>query len=315
MLLYDYCNKQSTDTSVIPKEWLLKNEIFVLCHVADIRIIQDTFGFDESTVLNCTDLDESVRFNSFENYDFISLVHMENLENSIDLYEINMYFSSRFVILVMPDNAKEHIKQLESDILNRVMNLSDDELMLNRTLYAIFHILLSNYSAFLEIFEDDLENLQEKVIQHVDKKQFELVNRYRQKAYKIKKQLRAMSYLGTQILVNSNGFIHKDYIHYFHSIETRLKKLFDFAESLYEMSNQILDSYDSRITMKTNEIVNKLTILTVFFGPLTVITGIYGMNFVNMPELNWTWGYPAAILLMVVVTGIVYWLLKRKKWM
>jgi magnesium transporter len=134
-------------------------------------------------------------------------------------------------------------------------------------------------------------------------------------AYTAKKQLRALSYLGEQILIDENGLLDKRQIRYFRNIYTRLKKLYDFAESLYDLGGELLHTYDSKLTIKTNEIINKLTIITLFFGPLTVITGIYGMNFEFMPELSWPAGYPLALLFMTVVCVAIYLTMKRKKWL
>jgi len=58
-----------------------------------------------------------------------------------------------------------------------------------------------------------------------------------------------------------------------------------------------------------------LTIFSVFFMPLTFIVGIYGMNFDYMPELSKKCGYPAVLIAMVIVTGVVYQWFKRKKWL
>jgi len=81
------------------------------------------------------------------------------------------------------------------------------------------------------------------------------------------------------------------------------------------MSHDLLNLYDSKSSAQMNETVKKLTIITLFFGPPTVIAGIYGMNFINMPELEWLLGYPAAILLMAAISTTIYLVLKKKKWL
>jgi magnesium transporter len=61
--------------------------------------------------------------------------------------------------------------------------------------------------------------------------------------------------------------------------------------------------------------MKRLTVLTVVLASLTVITGVYGMNFQHMPELNWRYGYLWALALMVAVpSGIVLWA-RKKKWL
>lgn len=73
-----------------------------------------------------------------------------------------------------------------------------------------------------------------------------------------------------------------------------------------------MNLYMSFAAQKTNDVMKVLTIFSVFFMPLTFIVGIYGMNFDFMPELNQKWGYPAVILLMVIITVIIYQWFKRK---
>ena len=73
--------------------------------------------------------------------------------------------------------------------------------------------------------------------------------------------------------------------------------------------------YMSFTAQKTNNVVKILMIFSVFFMPLTFIVGIYGMNFEFMPELNKKWGYPAVMVIMIIVTGVIYFWFKRKKWL
>ncbi len=57
------------------------------------------------------------------------------------------------------------------------------------------------------------------------------------------------------------------------------------------------------------------TVITTIFMPLTVVTGIYGMNFDHMPELHWTYGYPMVIGLMIVLGLTMYFLFRKKGWL
>jgi magnesium transporter len=81
------------------------------------------------------------------------------------------------------------------------------------------------------------------------------------------------------------------------------------------MASSLLDIYLSSISNKTNEIMKVLTIIATIFIPLTLIAGIYGMNFKYMPEMEWRYGYPMALIVMLVIgIGMVVYF-KRKKWM
>ncbi len=86
------------------------------------------------------------------------------------------------------------------------------------------------------------------------------------------------------------------------------------------MISGMLDVYLSSISNRMNEIMKVLTIFAAIFIPLTLIAGIYGMNFnpeksiLNMPELNWYFGYPFALGLMAIVGVGMLFYFKRKKW-
>lgn len=311
MIIYDAVQK--TVSNKLPQE-LLENT-WVMCRETEMDEVQAVFGFDESTVLECTDLDESVRYGSFDGYDFISLVYMKRDNAHITLSEINIYAAAHYVVLVMPDAQNKGIREVEDRLFRAIQEQRVTKNWANMAVCAVFNLFLSDTSDLLEHFEDDAVALQDEIISRPDKEQFETLSHLRHMAYTLKKQLRASSNLGEEMLVDPNGLIYKESRRFFANIDGRLVKLYGFAENLYDLCDQLLMAYDSRMAIKTNDIVNKLTVLTVFFGPITIITGIYGMNFAVMPELNYSWGYPAALLLMMAVSLVIYWHFKRKKWL
>ncbi len=77
----------------------------------------------------------------------------------------------------------------------------------------------------------------------------------------------------------------------------------------------MLDLYKMRLDMRTNHIMTVLTVVTAIFAPLTLIAGWYGMNFANMPELTWKWGYPLVFVLCLVIAVVCLVFFKRKKWL
>ena len=92
-----------------------------------------------------------------------------------------------------------------------------------------------------------------------------------------------------------------------------IDKLYNFAISTRELADKLLDIYSSKIGEKTNCLITKLTILTGVAAPLTIITGIYGMNFRVIPELNWIYGYPMTILIMICIVIVSIIIFKIKK--
>jgi magnesium transporter len=82
-----------------------------------------------------------------------------------------------------------------------------------------------------------------------------------------------------------------------------------------------MDVYLSAVSNKMNEIMKVLTVVSSIFIPLTFVAGIYGMNFntekspYNMPELNWYWGYPACLAVMVAISVCLLWFFWQRGWL
>lgn len=105
---------------------------------------------------------------------------------------------------------------------------------------------------------------------------------------------------------------------YLRDVHDHTIQIIDLIESYRDISSGLTEVYLSSVSQRTNEIVKVLTVISTIFIPLTFIAGVYGMNFNtaispwNMPELNWPWGYPAVMLLMLAIAlGLLGYFWKR----
>jgi len=96
--------------------------------------------------------------------------------------------------------------------------------------------------------------------------------------------------------------------------DQHLKFLTIYGQLLEDVNN-LLNLYMSLSAQKTNDVMKVLTIISVFFMPLTFIVGVYGMNFTNMPELQSKWGYPVVLVIMALLVGATYYYFKKQKWL
>lgn len=106
-----------------------------------------------------------------------------------------------------------------------------------------------------------------------------------------------------------------DSLVYFRDIYDHLSHVNDKADHFRELLTSVMQAYFSAINDKTNQIMKTLTIFTAVLLPLSVIASIYGMNFVNMPELRWEYGYYYALSLMFAVGAGTLIFFKLKGWL
>ena len=101
---------------------------------------------------------------------------------------------------------------------------------------------------------------------------------------------------------------------YFSDIHDHLIKLSNMIESSREMTSDMRDNFLSINSTRMNRNMMVLTVITTIFIPLTFIVGVYGMNFQNMPELSWKYGYFGVLLIMSIIAIVMFLWFKRKGW-
>jgi magnesium transporter len=102
---------------------------------------------------------------------------------------------------------------------------------------------------------------------------------------------------------------------YFRDLHDHLSEIVDQAERLRDQLVSLYDLYQSEIAIRTNSVVQVLTIVSTIFIPLTFIVGVYGMNFDTMPELRWRFGYPTVMVFMLIASLLMIGYFKRKRWL
>jgi len=94
-----------------------------------------------------------------------------------------------------------------------------------------------------------------------------------------------------------------------------INSLFEYTRFGFDRLDYLQDTFLGLVNIEQNKIIKIFTVVNVIFLPPTLIASMYGMNFTNMPELDWKFGYPFSIALMVVFTLIVLLIFRLKKWL
>ncbi len=94
-----------------------------------------------------------------------------------------------------------------------------------------------------------------------------------------------------------------------------INSLFEYTKFGFDRLDYLQDTFLGLVNIEQNKIIKIFTVVNVIFLPPTLVASMYGMNFKYMPELDWSFGYPFSIALMLVFTGIVLLIFKLKKWL
>ena len=186
----------------------------------------------------------------------------------------------------------------------------------HRDLDDILHFLvdevLDALFPMLEQISNRLDDLEEAVLRHPKPKLLSRTFLHRSNLRTIRSQVWPLRHQIRVLLRQRQQLLGPEALGGFQEMGEIVELLFDTIDLLRNQCDAITQAYAASVGNRMNQVMKTLTILTSIFAPLTFIAGIYGMNFDNMPELKWMYGYFACLLAMAVVAALqAYWLWRR----
>lgn len=261
----------------------------------------------ERTVRECG-IAGSSKHEAYDGYDFIAL----NILNEKTLYtetdRIGMYIMPNALIFVCSKPIEAVQNMIDFFMQNKTANLSTV-----RMVFSFFDNLTVNDSARLVAFEDEVSALEEQVIENTNGNYIQSIIDMRKKLMFLKKYYEQLQDVAESIIENENSLLDSNSIKYFKMFEGRIDRLNRNILNLRDYITQVREAYQSQVDISLNQVMKIFTVITAIFLPLTLIAGWYGMNFSDMPELHWPYGYIYAIGISVafIIVSVVFF--KRKK--
>ncbi len=181
--------------------------------------------------------------------------------------------------------------------------------------YALMDAIIDNYFVVLEHISDWVEDVYERVTEEASKSDLDEIRVLKRNLLYLRKSVWPLREVINRLQHAESDLIAAETLPYLRDAYDHAVQIIDTIETFRDMLSSMMDVYLSNISNRMNEVMKVLTIIATIFIPLSFITGIYGMNFVFMPELQWRYGYFYALGLMVVVAGGMLTYFWRKRWL
>ena len=188
---------------------------------------------------------------------------------------------------------------------------------LERFLYDFLEQIVRKDHALMERMEKELYQLELVIMDESAESDssMERTNVIRGDIRELRAHYEQLMDFAQELEENENSFFLQENLRYFRLSMNRIQRLIDVSASVRDYTMQLRDLHKTYLDLKQNRIMTILTVVTTIFMPLTLITGWYGMNFNNMPELNEPWGYPVVIGISIVIVAGSLIFFRRKKWL
>lgn len=181
--------------------------------------------------------------------------------------------------------------------------------------YALIDAIVDNYFLVLEDFGDRIEALESKLMTGKSQGQIITLQALKREIISLRKSIWPLREVINNFLKSESNLVAEETKPYLHDLYDHCIQIIDTIESYRDILGGMQDLYLSVVNNKMNEVMKILALMSTIFLPMTLVAGIYGMNFKNMPELEAAWGYPAAMVLMLVIGITMFWIFKVRNWL
>ena len=301
---------------------LNKDHHFIICNPWELKFIKNNLNIDNETYKDCLEFDAKVKVNIFDDHIFFTLNNFQILDDDMVMEEINIFLSENYIIIVLRKRNQiyKQIKELMGERFYYKSNLTLSLLVIFST---ILRIIISNQFENLERIEDEILDVEDEILNSVKEDISLKISHIRAMCRTCVKNIRPLTYVMDTLMKEgmeffsddkSDGpYVEKEYMKLLKGADDSIDKLYSFSLSTRELADKLLDIYSSKVSEKTNNLITKLTILTGISVPITIITGVYGMNFKYMPELNYIYGYKIALSVIILLPLISFIFFKYTK--
>jgi magnesium transporter len=181
--------------------------------------------------------------------------------------------------------------------------------------YRFIDTIIDHYFVVLDKIAEKIELLEDEVMENATTKTLQKLQGVRKELIYLRRSIYPLRESINTILKSESPLLSKDTERYFMDVYDHTIQVIESLETYRDLQSGIMDLYMNTASNRMNEIMKVLTIVSTIFIPLTFIAGIYGMNFQHMPELGYTWGYPAVWILMLVLVILMLIVFKKRKWL
>lgn len=286
-----------------------------LSNIAVIQFIGEYFGIHPLVLEDILSTHQRPKMEEYKDYLYL-VMKAVGIQHDARLLtpkyqQISIILLSKIILTFKEKTDQQFypvVNQLENST-SRARQFGTDYLA-----YAILDNIVDEYFVVEDRFDDVIDPLEDRLFLKASEDTLKIVQHLRRQLIGMKRSISPVRELLVKLLHVDSTLVQQKTNIYFTDVLDHVLRVIDSLESYRERITSIQEIYLTNISNKMNETMKILTIFSTIFIPLTFIAGIYGMNFENMPELKWQWGYLAVWCSFIVIGAGLLFFFKKKQW-
>lgn len=281
--------------------------------ISFLESLGDFFKLHTLVLEDILNMDHRPKIEDYGDYIYVILkmIHFDEVSQEIDTEQISIVLGPGYVISFAErrDDVFRPVKERIVSDKGRIRKMKADYLA-----YSLLDLIVDNYFGVLEKMGDMIDLLEEMFITDPSQGTLKSFHKLKREMLFLRKSVWPLREVISSLERRDSKLISDSLTVFLRDVYDHITQIIDITETLRDMLSEMLDVYLSVLSNRINEVMKVLTIITTIFIPLSFIAGIYGMNFKHMPELDWSWGYPATLMVMFFIGFLMLAYFKRKRW-
>ena len=282
-------------------------------HIEALQQLGAAFGLHPLVMEDIVNTDQRPKIEDYGEYLFLVMkaVSRHNPAPSLMVEQISLIVGGNFVLCFLEgsDDPFIDLRERLRRGKGRLRTMGSDYLT-----YAHLDTIVDQYFPLLEQLGEDIEQLEEGLIAHADGEVLRRLHVFKREMILLRKAIWPLREVLGHVERGESTLIHSSTHIYLRDVYDHTIQLIETTETYRDMLAGMMDIYLTSLSNKLNETMKVLTVIATIFIPLTFIVGVYGMNFKFMPELEWPWGYPLVMGVMLMLGIGMLWAFRSKHW-
>jgi magnesium transporter len=293
-----------------------KNEATVWVDVADptpaeIARLGEEFGFHPLSLEDTLRGGQRPKIEQYDGYQYIAFYGLETVDGRPVPHQVSIFLGKHYLVTVH-SSALRAIAETAARWRANVASMGGRGA--GFLLYSVLDALVDGYFPVLDDVGERAEALEEAIIQGQPAQQAEILQLRRDLL--IIRRLAGPERDVLNVLIRRDPpMFDRQEIVYFQDVYDHLLRISDSVDIYRDVLSSVLDANLTMVSHTLNVVVKRLTAASIILMSIAVVAGIYGMNFVHMPELDWRFGYPFALGLMATVGLVEFAIFRRIGWL
>lgn len=279
----------------------------------DGAFLERIFNFHPLAVQDCVDpAIHNPKVSDFNDHIFLTIRGINYTVESdiLDTTELNLFLGPNFVV-------SNHNVFLYSVDATAKLVTTDTRLMERGAVflaYTIMDALVENITPTIDRLIERVDDIEDEIFRDAHESTLEAITALKRSSLRLRRVMAPQREVFNQLGRRDFSPITEDTRLYFRDIQENVSRIEGFNENLRERADTAVSMYLSVVANRQNEMMKVLSIVAAIFLPLSLVAGIYGMNFENIPELKVSWGYFAVLGFMAAVIAITLWWFWARRW-